>query len=326
MIKNRASAYEIDDALKVFNPEKDGPAWCFSRYAQSVSELENGSKIYIGGAYEDYYTAQFHVYNDVVVEGVDGRIQIYGYPTDVFPPTDYHSATVVGRNLYIVGNGWRGPEHASVGVPVYTLNLENFSIRSIPSNGDVPIGLRGHDADLSECGESVLFRGGSISHPNWSSVDNIDTWELSLKSGTWSRLTKKPWPRRVMFRKEWAPNRLRDIGLIAWATDTGRWSKWDLEKKAIFESEGHLPDLDLFKVRYSPPVPHIRLEEDKDEFRVYRISINGTTIVYREENDGVYITIEGELPANMTEVIFSDARRKLSTLENVPYTELPLDD
>lgn len=326
IVRERIGAYFVDKALRHFDPKNDGPAWCFDRYAASVTELGDGTKIHIGGAHEDHYDADFHIYNDVVVETVDGGTQIYGYPYDVFPPTDHHSATLVGHSIYIVGNVGHMPEEVSSSVPVYVLELDDFSIRRVSTGGQVPLGLSGHEAALTQDGKCIQFCGGSISHPNWSSVDNIDTWELSLATSEWTRLTKRPWQRRVLFRKPWKPNQLYEIGQLAYAYESGRWSRFALEMKSNFENDGHLPDLDLYKKRYVPPISHTPLDRDQDEFRVHRIAVDGVSVVYREDHEGIYITVEGELPLETTNAIFSDALTKLSVLENTPYAILQLND
>ncbi|KAF2822302.1 hypothetical protein CC86DRAFT_410672 [Ophiobolus disseminans] len=76
--------------------------------------LPNGTVVEIGGEHEDSCDPDFMVYNDVIVfhPEADGKINcssgnfdIYGYPKDVFPPTDGHTATFwLSRNQIIIGN------------------------------------------------------------------------------------------------------------------------------------------------------------------------------------------------------------------------------
>mmetsp|Transcript_31216 Transcript_31216/g.28392 ORF Transcript_31216/g.28392 Transcript_31216/m.28392 type:complete len:84 (+) Transcript_31216:264-515(+) len=67
-------------------------------------ELEDGKKLYISGEHEDSYDPDFLIYNDVIIQDKEGNITIYGYPKDVFPPTDFHTATRIGDDVYIIGN------------------------------------------------------------------------------------------------------------------------------------------------------------------------------------------------------------------------------
>jgi hypothetical protein len=41
--------------------------------------------------------------SDVVVHHPDGRIDIFGYPKAAFPPTDFHSARLVGNRIALIG-------------------------------------------------------------------------------------------------------------------------------------------------------------------------------------------------------------------------------
>ena len=72
-----------------------GPGWCFERFGQSSNELPDGWVVLIAGEHEDYYDPDFFIYNDVVVKHLDGRIDIYGYPRELFPPTDLDRKSVV---------------------------------------------------------------------------------------------------------------------------------------------------------------------------------------------------------------------------------------
>ncbi len=82
----------------------DEPGWCAQRFGQSISFLPDGRIVQVGGEHEDYYDPDFCIYNDVFVHHPDGRIEILGYPEDVFPPTDFHSATLVGERLVLIGS------------------------------------------------------------------------------------------------------------------------------------------------------------------------------------------------------------------------------
>ena len=96
---------------------------------------------------------------DVVV--IDGEaITIYGYPEDVFPPTDYATATQVGDEIWIIGNlGYQ--EHRCDGpAQVRVLNIQDWSIRTEHCTGDDPGSIWGHRCELSSDGRQLLISGG----------------------------------------------------------------------------------------------------------------------------------------------------------------------
>jgi ankyrin repeat protein len=109
MIRCGVSAYEGGAALGGATEIADSPTWCAHRFGQSTTELADGRVIQIGGEHEDFYDADFCIYNDVFVHALDGGIEIFGYPEDVFAPTDFHTATLVGPYIYVVGSlGYQG--------------------------------------------------------------------------------------------------------------------------------------------------------------------------------------------------------------------------
>jgi hypothetical protein len=104
LIRSRLSAYLAEQSFKVPLAMRAGPGWCFDRFGRSSTDLPDGRTILIAGEHEDYYDPDFYIYNDVVVLNPNGRIDIFGYPAEVFPPTDFHTATLVGDRIIIVGN------------------------------------------------------------------------------------------------------------------------------------------------------------------------------------------------------------------------------
>ena len=81
-----------------------GPGRCFDRFGQSSNQLPDGRVVCIAGEHEDSYDPDFYIYNDVVIQQPDGRIDIFGYPREVFPPTDFHTATLVGNRIVLIGS------------------------------------------------------------------------------------------------------------------------------------------------------------------------------------------------------------------------------
>src|SRR5579859_4644379 len=77
--------------------------WSFERFGMSRTILPNGTIVCIGGEHEDFYDPDFYIYNDVIILAPEGQITIFGYPKNVFPPTDFHTATLVGNQIYVIG-------------------------------------------------------------------------------------------------------------------------------------------------------------------------------------------------------------------------------
>ena len=85
--------------------EHDSPLWIPYRIGMSVTELPDGRIIMIGGEYDDYYDPNFFIYNDVIVYSPQQRkLQVFAYPSDVFPPTDFHSAVLIDDKIWIIGS------------------------------------------------------------------------------------------------------------------------------------------------------------------------------------------------------------------------------
>jgi hypothetical protein len=160
------------------------PVWCFSRFGGTVTKLPDGRCVHIGGEHEDFYDPDFCIYNDVVVIATpplsnpstssipeddipddydiplsraiaSENIIIYGYPLDVFPPTDFHTSTYVcdprsGKEfIYIIGGLGYERSASRDRTDVYRLDLSDFSIRRLETIGAKPPGgTNRHNAEL----------------------------------------------------------------------------------------------------------------------------------------------------------------------------------
>lgn len=135
MIESGESAYGAGEHFK-FERSFSDPVWQHiwnvARFGQSTTLLPDGRYIQIGGEHEDYYDPDFFIYNDVIVHamptqaGDSWRRQVLVYSRDVFPPTDHHSATVVGDDIIVIGNlGYRGERQPGF-TPVFALNIPSM--------------------------------------------------------------------------------------------------------------------------------------------------------------------------------------------------------
>lgn len=137
------------------------PAWTFSRMGSTETVLEDGTRVFISGEYEDWYDPDFYIYNDVIVARPCGAISIFGYPREIFPPTDFHTATLVGSRVIVIGSiGY--PEGRKIGgTPVYSLDLADYAIEPLASDGPAPGWIHDHEAELLP-GGVIAVRGGNV--------------------------------------------------------------------------------------------------------------------------------------------------------------------
>jgi hypothetical protein len=131
-LKSGYGPHRARDLFNVPLNREDGPIWTFDRMGRTTSELPDGRVVCISGEHEDSYDPDFCIYNDVVVFGPKDRIAVYGYPREIFLPTDFHTATVFGNRIIIVG-GLGYPDYAlDVGSGVWrrltNRNWRQFSI------------------------------------------------------------------------------------------------------------------------------------------------------------------------------------------------------
>lgn len=305
-----------------------GPGWCFDRFGQSTNQLPDGRIVFIAGEHEDHYDPDFYIYNDVVVQHPDGRVDIFGYPREVFPPTDFHSATLVGNRIVLIGNlGY--PEQRRVGeTPVLILDLETSAIAAVRTSGTPPGWVHDHKATLSEDGRSILIERGKLDRgrKDGALVENIDDWRLHLTDWRWERLTERQWPRWEIRRQDGKRHHLFDYQQSVWEKQFPEFSQADTELAKItkhfeipsLEDElGKPPDLDLFAQLYRPSVTH-EIVAQEDEYGVHRIKVSGVIVRYVEEMESIQITVEGDLPEKTLQALTRDLLEKFSQLENSP--------
>src|SRR5687767_503933 len=102
LVRSGETAYAAGTRYGSRAPTRDA-GWCFDRFGMSRTRLPDGRIVCIGGEHEDHYDPDFFIYNDAIVIGPGGAVEIYGYAPDAFPPTDFHSATLVGDAIYVIG-------------------------------------------------------------------------------------------------------------------------------------------------------------------------------------------------------------------------------
>jgi hypothetical protein len=293
LVKTRINAYSAGDRFGYPSPFDAGPAWCFARFGQSVTPLPDGRLILIAGEHEDSYDPDFHIYNDVTVYHPDGKLDLFGYPETVIPPTDFHTATLLDDRIIVIGNlGY--PDNRKAGITqIAELDLKTFAIRLIRSTGTPPGWIHKHIAELAPDQKSIQVRGGLIDPADkdrFSLLENPDAWSLDLGTWEWTRLTHCPWERHVFYAEgvRWLP--LRQIDSLSSSMKYNWGSKLDPEiptpeqtvpaekweefqdrfgttnptaqaEAAGLYAEGSNPDLDVFGQLYQPALPHTAIPE-----------------------------------------------------------------
>ena len=304
----------------------DRPGWTNQRFGQSTTALPDGRTIAVAGEHEDYYDPDFNIYNDVIVTAPDGGVEIYGYPRAVFPATDFHSATLVGDHLYLVGNlGYRDARQDRT--QVLRLDLGTLAIERLEAGGESPGWISRHEARLDD-GDRITVTGGRCEvelDGGRTLRDSVDDHVLDLRSLTWTRTTDRRWTQYAIERSDEGFGRLWDIGQLADYVD--RDDAWSQQQAASYrERIGYEPDLAAWRSRYQPPVAHQPLPADREAWRVHRIAVDGVTVRYVDSGRGVQVVIEGPLPAATVGTLSDDLRAKLSRADRGPRTARCLGD
>ena len=190
--RKRAEAGEVvgDAPPEVAHPGWLPPIWCFDRFGMSRTLLHDGRVLYIAGEHEDFYDSDFCIYNDVIVFDTDLRITIYGYPEEVFPPTDFHTASLVGKDIiYIIGSlGYQGSRQFGT-TPVYRLDINTMRIEAVATHGVAPGWISEHKAEYVVARHAIKISGGKMSR---RSSKRKETYTANSRS-FWLDLTTMRW-------------------------------------------------------------------------------------------------------------------------------------
>jgi hypothetical protein len=211
-----------------------GPYWSWDRFGRTSTALPDGRIVHVAGEHEDYYDYDFCIYNDVVVEHPDGRLEFHLYPQDVFPPTDFHTATLVGEDILLIGSlGYRDLRRLGE-TQVLRLNTRNFHVEPVETSGGGPGWISRHRTEWID-DNRLLVLGGSIETaegygPNeklfaldlatmsWQSVAHADPAIFPVAADVYhanksprygtanpERSSNPFW--REMLRRQWTPSR-----------------------------------------------------------------------------------------------------------------------
>ncbi|MBV1866904.1 MAG: hypothetical protein KUG69_03205 [Marinosulfonomonas sp.] len=161
----------------------DPPVWSFSRFGQTATPLADGRLVLIAGEHEDFYDADFYIYNDVTVLDSSGDVQYFIYPKDVFPPTDFHTATLLQDHIILIGALSHPELRRENQTQVLRLNLSDFSIDHIETRGENPGWINSHSAELID--SEIHIWGGKV-EPGYQDLEG--RYALDLTRAVWRRL------------------------------------------------------------------------------------------------------------------------------------------
>jgi ankyrin repeat protein len=189
MVRCGWSAYQGADHFGDATFDHRRPVWCHDRIGMSLTLLPDGRFIQIAGEHEDGYDPDFCIYNDVIIHDGKGGFEILGYPEADFPPTDFHTATLVSPWIYVIGNlGWPATREAHAHqTPVYRLHTETWVMERVETLGESPGWIHSHHATLEN--GRIRVAGGKIATIDAEGkaviTDHHGTGALDLETMTW---------------------------------------------------------------------------------------------------------------------------------------------
>lgn len=180
-IRSGDSGYHGAEAILGMGRGRPSPVWSFDRFGRSVTRLPDGRIVCIAGEHEDSYDADFCIYADVTVLDGKGGVEHYIYPAKDFPPTDFHTATLVDETIWLIGStGYQGARGDKA--QVLALSIKDWSIRRVQTQGDDPGWISRHKAVL-EAGRIVVWEGSFP--PDFRKKPGC--WSLDMADLTWRR-------------------------------------------------------------------------------------------------------------------------------------------
>ncbi|MGI3185772.1 hypothetical protein [Nioella aestuarii] len=161
-----------------------GPIFSFDRFGRTVTRLPDGRLVLIAGEHEDHYDPDFCIYNDVCVLDGKGGVEYFTYPVDDFPPTDFHTATLMEDHILIIGClGY--PKQRQEGVTqVLRLDLRTWRVTPVQTTGDNPGWIHRHEAELIH--DEIVVSGGKV-EPGYQTFDGVHA--LDPRKMRWRKIS-----------------------------------------------------------------------------------------------------------------------------------------
>ncbi len=311
-VSSRLNAYSLCKEFKKYTYDDRVARWSFDRLGKSVTFLADGREIHIAGEHEDHYDPDFYIYNDVTVVNIDGSIDFYLYPKNVFIPTDFHTATLVDDKIIIIGNLSYGRYRKEGYTQVYELDIKRFRIEKKETTGEMPGWIHSHKSKLSS-DNSIIIENGLIDNGKSFFETNVDKWELDLETYRWKRLTKKIKKQIFFQRKDGGFNNLFDIHLVV------LYDKDDAKELQKLKNKlGHMPDLELYEELYNFSFDNCNVA-NRDDYNNIIVTVDNATIDIKESLREVNLLIIGDINPSYIEMIKKELKEKLEKLEQCEY-------
>jgi ankyrin repeat protein len=191
MVRNGWCGYQAARHFGEETYDHDAPVWCHQRYGMSLTPLPDGRWVQIAGEHEDHYDPDFCIYNDVILHDGKGGFEILGYPEEVFPPTDFHSATLVGEWIYLIGNLSYPATREAFGyeTPVFRFHTGSGKIERVATSGESPGWIHDHQAKFED-GRIRVFQGKVLTVDGDGETDITGlrgSFALDLATGIWTK-------------------------------------------------------------------------------------------------------------------------------------------
>lgn len=330
VIKHNLSAWDIQksiiDCYHNDTNQNVKPIWSQDRMGQSRTILPDGRIVLIGGEYEDAYDPNFCIYNDVTVIYPNGDIKIYNYPKSVFPPTDFHTATLIGsgdsEHIIIIGSLGYPEDRKFSHTPVYRLNTRSFKIEQVATRNSIDW-IHHHNAVLKD--NRIIVTGGQVLiDETMPLLNNIDTWILNLNTLIWKNITNlcRKWQRFYLKRQDDSCHSLYNYRQLDYKLDSNDLQQAKHHSEIIEHLIGKAPDLDSYRLLLIPPIDHevAFAFDDSDELNGYdtTLYIDGIKVGYKTSDDScIQVIIEGKLSDDKLELLQQNLRHKLEKVENM---------
>lgn len=311
LVRHDISAYYLE---LVFESKATQPLWSMGRMGQSSTLLPDGREILIGGEFEDGYDPMFWIYNDVIVKHPNGDIEIFGYPRHIFAPTDFHTATLVGDDIWIIGSLGLSEDINHTQTSVYKLNIHTYKIEKVETRNSMGW-VHDHSATLKD--NQIIIKGGKALGNGIPAHENIDDWSLNLKTLIWKNLTNKKWNAFLVQRKDGDWLYIDDYKELVSLQRPSDKAKADEIMQKIQTETNQSPALDLYAQLFVPPIDH-EIDESEQDFRTYTIFVEGIKVRYVFDWTFIQVYVEGKLSTEKLELLQENLRHKLSRLENHP--------
>lgn len=304
MVRTQESPFFARQAYGVDSYSAESPCWTFLRFGMPEVWMPDGRRIAVAGEHENSYDPEFCIYNDVIVRTGDD-VEIYAYPRGVFPPTDFHTATLVDDTIWLLGSlGYaleRSPERAQV----FRLDPSTYEMARVEAGG-VPVPqIYNHRARLLPDGVTIEVRGGKRSaspDPKARSEPNTSIYRFDTTKAEWLRVGDTSKWRRFVCPIPWGTFYHEDA-------HGGWWSG-----KPLIE----LP----YEVRVAPPMPTVYEQHTPP---THTLIVDGAPVCVIPDYDHVRIDFEGGFTGGRVQEVVGRLRELLlrSVPEASPAEEQP---